>query len=147
MNIRKMKAKIVGTFNLYCLAKAKMLLLVCIILADTVFISCQKKKNIETENKTTQSETTQQNSAKQNHEGEIVTASAIDKAGVRLDMVFHNAKGTAIFTINGETIDMKQDTMGSGVKYSNEKYEYTDWHGRIELKKEGKTIFLKNEKQ
>jgi urease accessory protein UreH len=37
--------------------------------------------------------------------------------------------------------------MGSGVKYSNEKYEYTEWHGRIELRKEGKTIFLENEKQ
>jgi len=147
MNIRKMKAKIVGTFNLYCLAKAKMLLLVSIILTDTLFISCQKKKNVETENKTTPSETTQQNSAKQNHEGEIVTASAIDKTGVKLDMVFNNAKGTATFTLKGETIELKQDTMGSGLKYSNEKYEYTEWHGRIELKKEGKTIFLENEKQ
>ena len=77
----------------------------------------------------------------------IITASATDKTGVKLDMVFNNAKGTATFTLKGETIELKQDTMGSGVKYSNEKYEYTEWHGRIELKKEGKSIFLENEKQ
>lgn len=147
MNIRKMKTKIGGTFNLYCLAKAKMLLMVCIILTGTVFISCQKKKKIDTENKTSRTEASHQNTSTKNAEGGIVTASAIDKAGVRLDMVFYNTKGEATFTFNGETIDMKQDTMGSGVKYSNAKYEFTDWHGRIELKKEGKTIFLKNEKQ
>jgi membrane-bound inhibitor of C-type lysozyme len=81
---------------------------------------------------------------KQIVEDDMVTATVTDTSGARLDMTFNNTKGTAAFKLNGETIEMKQDTMGSGIKYSNEKYEFTEWHGRIELKKEGKTIFIKS---
>ena len=36
---------------------------------------------------------------------------------------------------------MKQDTTASGIQYSNEDYLFTEWQGKMELKKDGKTIF------
>jgi formylmethanofuran dehydrogenase subunit E-like metal-binding protein len=129
-----------GFFNFYVKAKVTMLMLACIAITSLVLISCKEKKISNTGNPTKQVDTTQQTV-----KDEIVTFSAIDNAGVILKIAFNNTKGTAIFTFNSETIELKQDTMGSGVKYSNGKYEYTEWHGRIELKKEGKTIFITNE--
>ncbi len=114
-------------------------------LISVVFNSCIEHKSSETMTSADQIDTTRQDAAKQASESEIVTAFATDKTGMRLDMAFNNSKRTAVFTFKGETIEMKQDAMGSGVKYSNEKYEYTEWHSRIELKKEGKTIFVISE--
>jgi membrane-bound inhibitor of C-type lysozyme len=56
-------------------------------------------------------------------------------------MMFNNTRNTATFILKGETIEMKQDTMASGIKYSNSNYEFTEWHGEIELKKDGKIVF------
>jgi membrane-bound inhibitor of C-type lysozyme len=124
-------------FNSNVKAIAKMHLLAYIAITSLVLIACTENKISNTGNLTKQVDTIQQTV-----KDEIVTFSAIDKAGVILEIAFNNTKGTATFTLKGETIEMKQDTMGSGVKYSNEKYGYTEWHGRIELKKEGKTVFI-----
>lgn len=121
------------------LKKMKKLILT-IIVASIAVTSCQQKKNNETEKTKNQMDSTEQVAEKQT-EDKIVTSSVTNNEGVKLDMTFNNTKGTAVFKLNGETIEMKQDTMGSGVKYSNEKYEYSEWHGQIELKKDGKTIF------
>lgn len=71
----------------------------------------------------------------------IVTSSVTDKKGTKLDMTFNNTKGTATFVLNGETIELKQDTTASGVQCSNAQYIYTEHQGNIELKKEGKVVF------
>jgi membrane-bound inhibitor of C-type lysozyme len=77
----------------------------------------------------------------QSHQDNIVHASVTNDSGTTLDMTFNNTQGTALFIVNGDTIDMKQDTMASGVKYSNSSYEYNEWQGNITLKKDGKVIF------
>jgi membrane-bound inhibitor of C-type lysozyme len=123
------------------------LLMACLSIITLLVISCNENKTGSTGSATGPYDTIPRDVTLQADDDGIGTASATDKTGVKLDMVFNNAKGTATFTLKGETIELKQDTMGSGVKYSNEKYKYTEWHGRIELKKEGKTIFLENEKQ
>ncbi len=72
---------------------------------------------------------------------EIVKASVTGKDGTKMDMSFNNTKATVTVLFNGEMIDMKRDTMASGIKYSNDHYELTEWHGQGELKKDGKTVF------
>ena len=62
--------------------------------------------------------------------------------GVTLTMLFNKPKGTATVTLNGETIEMKQDTVASGIKYSNAEYEFTEWHSDITLKKNRIIIFV-----
>lgn len=73
--------------------------------------------------------------------GNIVSSSVVNQQGERLDMTFNNTRNTAAFLFKGDLIEMKQDTMASGIKYSNPPYEFTEWHGEIQLKKDGKIIF------
>ncbi len=77
----------------------------------------------------------------QNTENNIVADSVTNEEGKTLYMAFNNTKRTATFIFDSDTIILKQDTMGSGIKYSNDHYEFTEWHGTGELKKESKTIF------
>lgn len=76
-----------------------------------------------------------------NKGSEVVEASVTNKEGVVLEMVYHNTQRTAVFTLNGERIELKQDTMASGVKYSNSRYVYSEWHGEMSLKKDGKEVW------
>jgi membrane-bound inhibitor of C-type lysozyme len=73
----------------------------------------------------------------------IVKNSVTNSNGQTLDMTFNNTKGNAVFILKGDTIEMKQDTMASGIKYSNGNYEYTEHHGEIRLSKDGVMIFEK----
>ena len=111
------------------------LLLAITVVTSLAATSCKENKIKVAKQPANPIEATNQSAEKQIIENKIVTATVTDNNGARLDMTFYNSKGTATFLLNGERIEMKQDTMGSGVKYSNEKYEYTEWHGRIEIKK------------
>ncbi len=71
----------------------------------------------------------------------IVRDTVTNTDGVQLAMSFNNSKQTATFVLKGETIDMKQDQMGSGIKYSNPDYEFTEHQGEITLKKGGNIVF------
>lgn len=75
------------------------------------------------------------------HKDDIVKSLVKDKAGKELNMTFNNTKGIATFVFNDEVIDLKQDTTASGIKYSNNNYEYTEHQGNIELKKDGTVVF------
>lgn len=63
--------------------------------------------------------------------------------GDSLYMEFDNANAKATMHFKGETFELTQDTMGSGIRYSNKHYIYTEWHGQSTLQKDGKTIFEK----
>jgi len=73
--------------------------------------------------------------------GEVISSSVTNANGDRLDMLFNNNLHTATLFYKGETIELKGDTMASGIKYSNPDYQFTEWHGEIELKKDGKPVF------
>ena len=77
----------------------------------------------------------------QSTENNIVTDSVTNEKGKTVYMTFNNTNGTASFIFEGDTINLKQDTMGSGIKYSNDHYQFTEWHGHGELKKDNITIF------
>jgi membrane-bound inhibitor of C-type lysozyme len=71
----------------------------------------------------------------------IVTATVTNTGGARLDMAFNNTRGTVAIVFKGETINLKQDTMASGIRYSNPDYVFSEWHGQIALLKAGDTVF------
>ena len=73
---------------------------------------------------------------------QLVRASVTNADGIKLDMIYNNSRHTATFRRNGQTIELKQDTTASGIKYSNREYEYREWHGEMTLKKDGKIIFV-----
>ena len=120
--------------------KMKKQLLIITIVTSVALLSCKGKKDKEAET-IKQTETPAQNDVKKNAEDKIVISNITNKDGDKLDITYNNTKRTATLIFKGETIEMKQDTIGSGIKYSNEKYVFSEWHGQTELKKEGKTIF------
>ena len=63
--------------------------------------------------------------------------------GDSLYIEFDNDNAKASMRYKGETFVLSQDTMGSGIRYSNKHYIYTEWHGQSTLQKDGKTIFEK----
>ncbi|MDR2802492.1 MAG: MliC family protein [Prevotellaceae bacterium] len=71
----------------------------------------------------------------------LVQNAVVDSAGSILEMSFNNDDNTALFVFNGEIIEMKGDTVASGIKYSNDHYEFVEWHGEITLAKDGKVVF------
>jgi hypothetical protein len=42
---------------------------------------------------------------------------------------------------NNNTVLLKGVPAASGTQYANDEYEYTEWHGEIELKKNNETVF------
>ena len=71
----------------------------------------------------------------------IVEASVINKEGVKLNLKFDNEARICVLYFDGDTVLLKQERMASGIKYSNEHYLYTEWHGEIRLFKDGKQVF------
>ena len=71
----------------------------------------------------------------------LVTTSLTDSTGKQLNLAFDNAAGTATLILDGDTIHLTQDTMASGVRYSNENYEYAEHQGNVTLTKDGEPIF------
>jgi membrane-bound inhibitor of C-type lysozyme len=73
--------------------------------------------------------------------GEIIRDTVTDKDGRTLAMTFNNAKQTATLVWQGETIELRQDRMASGIKYSNPIYELTEHQGVLTLSKGRNVVF------
>jgi membrane-bound inhibitor of C-type lysozyme len=104
------------------------------LLISLLTFSCQKTGK-------TYEETTSQTAVTEPKVDEIVRDTVINKDGVQLAIAFNNTNQTAAFVLNGEHIDLKQEQMGSGIKYSNANYEFTEHQGVGILKKSGKVVF------
>ncbi|PSR51858.1 hypothetical protein AHMF7605_29245 [Adhaeribacter arboris] len=61
--------------------------------------------------------------------------------GEELPYTFNNAVNTMVILYQGETITLVGQPTGSGIKYTNDQYTYTDWQGNSTLQKDGVTIF------
>lgn len=71
----------------------------------------------------------------------IVRDTVINRQGVKLSMLYDNARHRATFVLHGETINLTQDTVASGIIYRNAEYKYTEHQGNITLKKGDKILF------
>lgn len=104
------------------------------VIISLLTCSCHKAEK-------THEETTSQTAVPEPKADEIVRDTVTNKDGVQLAMAFNKPKQTATFVWQGETIDLKQERMASGIKYSNADYVYQEHQGEINLKKNGKTVF------
>lgn len=77
-----------------------------------------------------------------NHEDDIVSTVLQDKEGQTLHMTFNNNTGTVKVYLNGgPQIDLVAERAASGIWYKNDLYELRGKGKKLELTKEGKTIF------
>lgn len=67
---------------------------------------------------------------------------ATDKDGQKLTLNFDNIKGTVLVELNGESAMLTQKESASGIWYSNDQYELRGKANDLELKKDGKVIFV-----
>ncbi|NLB55873.1 MAG: lysozyme inhibitor [Lentisphaerae bacterium] len=72
---------------------------------------------------------------------ETVTCVAIDSHENKLEMLFDNREYTVTFTFNGETIVLKGQRVASGIWYKNDRYELRGKGEKVELQKDGITVF------
>ena len=72
---------------------------------------------------------------------DIVSKTLTDKEGKQLNLKFNNTRGIATFDFEGQKLELTQDTVASGIKYSNKDFVYTEHQGNIDLTKDGKTVF------
>ena len=87
----------------------------------------------------------ERNNSEKTEPSAIINSTIINKDGLVLKQTFNNTDGTCELELNGEKIELNQERMASGIKYSNEQYVYTNWHGETRLFKDGKLIFSHDE--
>ena len=76
------------------------------------------------------------------HKDEIITNTTKNKKGQTLEMSFNNTTNEASVVFDGETIELKGQNPASGIWYKNDNYELSGKGKNIELKKDGKTVFI-----
>lgn len=76
---------------------------------------------------------------------DIVVNTSIDEEGRKLEQSYNNTKGTVTLNFEGETIVLDQQRSASGIWYKNENYELRGKGNDVELKKNGKVIFVHND--
>ena len=108
-----------------------------------VFASCASRQTSQDRKQSNEVATV--NSTDTLKTGKIITATITNKEGVTLTLRFNNAEQTCKLELNGEKIELKQERMASGIRYSNEHFVYTEWHREIRLYKDGKLIFSHDE--
>lgn len=111
----------------------KNLFLIIGVVAGMAFVSCSDKKVTATDIKP-------EIPVKGETQNNIIDGTYVHNMDT-LHYKFDNAKSNAVLKFKGEDIQLKQDTMASGIKYSNDKYVYTEHQGKITLTKDGKVIF------
>jgi len=113
---------------------------VILIAASFLFFSCENRKSKkETKKNSSHVELKSEDSSVK--ERGVVSSTTTNKDGISLKYTFNNSLGTCILEFNGQKIELKQERMASGIKYSNEHFVYTNWHGETKLFKDGKLIF------
>jgi membrane-bound inhibitor of C-type lysozyme len=106
----------------------------------SIFSSCQNRKSNNESGKDSSNAKLQSEDSLLKKDA-IVSSTTTNKDGITLKYTFNNSEGTCVLELNGEIIKLKQERMASGIKYSNEHFIYTNWHGETNLFKDGKLIF------
>ncbi|RBP30800.1 membrane-bound inhibitor of C-type lysozyme [Oceanihabitans sediminis] len=76
------------------------------------------------------------------HEDDIVETSLKDDKGQTLHMTFNNTEGTLKAYLNGgEQINLVAEKAASGIWYKNDQYELRGKGVKVELTKDGETVF------
>jgi membrane-bound inhibitor of C-type lysozyme len=108
--------------------------LISVLVVSVVTCSCQPTQK-------TAGQTPSRAVAAEQKADEIIRDTVTSTDGVRLAMAFDNATHTARFVLKGESIELKQDTLASGITYSNPVYEFYEHQGEGVLKKGENILF------
>ena len=73
----------------------------------------------------------------------IVKQVLTDKDGNKLELNFNNANNTVTLNLNNETAELAGQESASGFWYKNDLYELRGKGENVELKKDGKVVFVK----
>lgn len=114
-----------------------------IIAGAMVFaVSCKKETNkVETNNNTTIT-VDSANAKGEAKTFDVSVAKVTNKNGQTLETTFNPEKENVTIVFMKDTMVLKQQPSASGIRYSDKNYEYCEWQGEVELKKNGKTIFM-----
>lgn len=102
--------------------------LILLLIATFTLANCAEKtskKEVESNSKTST----------------ILDTTLVAPNGEQLKLQFNNSNQTLQITFNNEIIELQRDRTGSGTQYSNNNYQYNNWHGITILKKDGNLIF------
>ena len=83
-------------------------------------------------------------SSKQEHvdsSASLITGTLTSKSGDNLRYSFDNSMHTMTIVYKDDLSVLQQDTMASGIKYSNKTYTYSEFHGAAAVQKNGRTVF------
>lgn len=75
----------------------------------------------------------------------LIDTFMVDAKRDTLFMQFDTVKGSAVMRYKGEPIVLQSQPTGSGIRYTNADFEYTEWQGESTLKNNGNIVFT-NEK-
>lgn len=103
------------------------------LLTSLSLISCKESQKQESTEATT--ETIEKTA------DDIVTSTATDKEGNKLEMSFNNTKDVATLYFKSDTIELAGQKPASGIWYKNDNYELRGKGENVELTKDGKTLF------
>ncbi len=65
----------------------------------------------------------------------------VSGSGDTLQYAYNNDAHTMTIGFKNLQAELKQDTTASGLRYSNDQFVYTEWHGISTLKEKGNTVF------
>lgn len=77
----------------------------------------------------------------------LLKGTLVSRSGDSLQYQFANEARTMTITFKGVSSMLHQDTTASGIKYSNDQFVYTEWHGNATLKEKGNTVFAVEEEK
>lgn len=121
-----------------------MQILTPLVVAFLLFVSCQNPNSSRSAGANVSGEETKaDSSAVMNNK--IISSAITNKEGITLKQTFNNSTETCILEFNGERIELHQERTASGIRYSNEHFTYTNWHGETHLYKGGNLIFSHSE--
>ncbi|MDQ3291399.1 MAG: MliC family protein [Bacteroidota bacterium] len=78
---------------------------------------------------------------KQVTQQQIIKGALKSDNGEKLYYTFNNAANTMEIQFKGETITLQGQPTGSGIKYANDHFTYTEWQGNSTLEKDGVIVF------
>lgn len=106
-----------------------------ILLSAALICSCQDSSLKQSER------VKENNSEAKVSSDEIVQTTLYDSTGKKLEMIFNNTKNIATLKFDNEKIELNGQRAASGIWYKNENYELRGKGDKIELQKNGKTVF------
>ncbi|MDR0762182.1 MAG: MliC family protein [Campylobacteraceae bacterium] len=71
---------------------------------------------------------------------DVIEAAITGEDGSVIHIVFYDDNAN-ITLPDKKSVLLKGVPAASGTQYANDEYEYTEWHGEIELKKNNETVF------